>query len=298
MRILVPIDGSVYSENSLAFLSARANLMWDSPCIDLLIVFNDFPSNTVHRYGDAAMRRYFEEESERVFSVARKYLTGKKVTVTESYLVGNPADKISEYAESTKPDLIVMGSHGRTALEGLFMGSVTSGVLARTKQPMIVIRSNRVPPVDQLKIGIAVDGSEYGKAAVNYAIKHMGIFGSGAEITLINVAGDYTSTVMPDMAGMALPMLSDPEIRELQEKEYAEAINPLLPLFERSGISVKAVSLIGNPGDEIAHYAKDHQLDLIMMGSHGYGRIKSAIMGSTAMRIAAQGDVPLMLIRD
>ena len=33
------------------------------------------------------------------------------------------------------------------------------------------------------------------------------------------------------------------------------------------------------------------------MGSHGYGRFKSAIMGSTATRIAASGDVPLLVIR-
>ena len=38
-------------------------------------------------------------------------------------------------------------------------------------------------------------------------------------------------------------------------------------------------------------------LDLIVMGSHGYGRFKAAVMGSTATRIAAMGDVPLLIIR-
>ena len=54
--------------------------------------------------------------------------------------------------------------------------------------------------------------------------------------------------------------------------------------------------LVGNAGDEIAAYAKK-KLDLLVMGSHGYGRFKSAILGSTAMRIASQGDVPILIIR-
>ena len=36
---------------------------------------------------------------------------------------------------------------------------------------------------------------------------------------------------------------------------------------------------------------------MIVMGSHGYGRFKAAVMGSTATRIAATGDVPLLIIR-
>ena len=50
-------------------------------------------------------------------------------------------------------------------------------------------------------------------------------------------------------------------------------------------------------GDEIAAFAKKKKLDIVVMGSHGYGRFKAAIMGSTATRIAATGDVPLLIIR-
>ncbi|MEF9996794.1 MAG: universal stress protein, partial [Burkholderiaceae bacterium] len=58
------------------------------------------------------------------------------------------------------------------------------------------------------------------------------------------------------------------------------------------------VCLVGNAGDEIAAYAKKKKLDVLVLGSHGYGAFKAAVMGSTANRVAAQGDVPLLLIRE
>ena len=68
-----------------------------------------------------------------------------------------------------------------------------------------------------------------------------------------------------------------------------------LPLFAEAGITPKTVGLVGNAGDEIAAFAQNEGLDLVVMGSHGYGRIKSAVMGSTATRIASRGTVPLLV---
>ena len=66
---------------------------------------------------------------------------------------------------------------------------------------------------------------------------------------------------------------------------------------EKAGVKPKEVCLVGNPGDEIAAYCKKRHLDVLVMGSHGYGRFKAAVMGSTATRIASIADVPLLIIR-
>ena len=160
-----------------------------------------------------------------------------------------------------------------------------------------MLRDKAAPQSDALKVGIAVDGSKYGRAAVRYALKHISLFGTGAQFYLINVVSDYAGAVMPDMADMALPALSEEEVLELQKDEFNEAVEPLRPLFAKAAVATKEICLVGNAGDEIAAFAKKKKLDLVVMGSHGYGRFKAAVMGSTATRIAATGDVPLLIIR-
>ena len=297
MKILLPIDGSEYSKNAIDFVASRTTVLGNNPTIELLNIQVPLPARASRLVGREALDRYYEEEADKVFTSARKVLKRDNITVTEAYRIGAPDEMIAQEADKLPADLIVMGSRGLTALKGLIMGSVTTGVLARTKCPVLLLRGKEAPLTDALRVGIAVDGSKYGMAAVNHVLKAIDFFGKGAQFYLINVVNDYAGAVMPDMAGMALPALSESEGLELQKKEFAETVDPLRPLFEKAGLKPTEVCLVGNPSDEIAAFAKKNKLDLIVMGSHGYTRFKSAVMGSTATHIAAEGNVPLLIIR-
>lgn len=297
MKILLPIDGSEYSKNAIDFVASRTTVLGNNPTIELLNIQVPLPARASRLVGREALDRYYEEEADKVFTSARKVLKRDNITVTEAYRIGAPDEMIAQEADKLPADLIVMGSRGLTALKGLIMGSVTTGVLARTKCPVLLLRGKEAPLTDALRVGIAVDGSKYGMAAVNHVLKAIDFFGKGAQFYLINVVNDYAGVVMPDMAGMALPALSESEVLELQKKEFAETVDPLRPLFEKAGLKPTEVCLVGNPSDEIAAFAKKNKLDLIVMGSHGYTRFKSAVMGSTATHIAAEGNVPLLIIR-
>ena len=295
MKILLPIDGSEYSKNAIDFVASRTTVLGNNPTIELLNIQVPLPARASRLVGREALDRYYEEEADKVFTSARKVLKRDNITVTEAYRIGAPDEMIAQEADKLPADLIVMGSRGLTALKGLIMGSVTTGVLARTKCPVLLLRGKEAPLTDALRVGIAVDGSKYGMAAVNHVLKAIDFFGKGAQFYLINVVNDYAGAVMPDMAGMALPALSESEVLELQKKEFAETVDPLRPLFEKAGLKPTEVCLVGNPSDEIAAFAKKNKLDLIVMGSHGYTRFKSAVMGSTATHIAAEGNVPLII---
>lgn len=297
MRILVPVDGSTNSLNAVSFIASRQTLLGGNPEIELLNVQLPLPARACRLVGQDAIQRYYEDEAEKVFEPARKVLEKVGVHASESFVVGDPAPSIAKAAGKINADLIVMGSRGQSAIKGLFFGSVSNGVLAETNCPLLVIRGKVPTESDALRVGIAVDGSKYGRAAVRYAIKHVSLFGTGATFYLVNVVSDYAGAVMPDMAGMALPALSEEEVLDLQREEFNEAVDPLRPFFSKAAIKPREVCLVGNPGDEISAFAKKRKLDIIVMGSHGYGRFKSAIMGSTATRIAASGDVPLLVIR-
>ena len=54
--------------------------------------------------------------------------------------IGHVADTILAETKTAKAEMIVMGSHGRSSLMSLVMGSVTSQVLAQSKQPVLIIK--------------------------------------------------------------------------------------------------------------------------------------------------------------
>lgn len=298
MKILVPVDGSPYSANAVDFVASRSTLIGAEPHIELLNVQVPVPQRAARVVGKEVITGYYEDEAKKALKPAAVRLAKAGIDAIARHVVGSPAEKIAEVADGKDVDLVVMGSHGRSALKGLLLGSVTNAVLAQTKKPMLILRAKAAPSGDALKVGIAVDGSKFGRAAVRYALKHRDLFGAGAQFNLIHVASDYAGAIMPDMAGMALPALSEAEVLELQKKEFNSAVHPLRTLFAKAGITPQEICLVGNAGDEIAAYAKKKKLDVLILGSHGYGAFKAAVMGSTATRVAAQGNVPLLLVRE
>ncbi len=295
MKILVPFDGSSYSTNSLEFVASRATLLGNEPEIRLLVVLEKLPSRAAALLAPDGVKAYFDDAAEKILKPARKLLKKHHVTVEERVVQGEPDEVIAQEADDFDADLIIMGSRGRTAFEGLFMGSVTTGVLARTKHPVLMLRGREAPEGDALKVGICVDGSDFGKAAVKFVTKHKALFGRAAKYSLLSVTEDYSTVAMPSL-GFGLPKLTPDDMKKMQQAKFDQAIEDVKPMLDKAKIEAKEVPLVGNPGDEIAAYAKK-KLDLLVLGSHGYGRFKSAIMGSTAMRIASQGDVPILLIR-
>jgi nucleotide-binding universal stress UspA family protein len=297
MRILLPVDGSKYSRVALDFVASRSTLIGSEPQVEVLNVQLPVPVRATQLVGKAHVRSYYTEEAEKVLKPAQARLRKAGLAASARYVVGNPAEEIAAAAVKSKADLIVIGSHGRSALKGLLLGSVTNAVLAQSKAPVLILRNRGSPPADSLKVGIAVDGSKYGRAAVSYVLRHPQLFGAAPKLTLIHVVQDYLGAVMPDMAGIALPAFTIEEVRSLQSKTFEKAVAPVRKLLAKAGAKAEEACLVGNAGDELAAYAKKKKLDLLVMGSHGYGAFKAAVMGSVATRTAATGDVPLLLIR-
>jgi nucleotide-binding universal stress UspA family protein len=63
------------------------------------------------------------------------------VSVQSMVRIGPPADTIVDAADEIGADLIVMGTHGRTGLAHMLLGSVAEQVLRRTRRPVVTIRS-------------------------------------------------------------------------------------------------------------------------------------------------------------
>ena len=302
MRILVPVDGSENSLNALRFIAQRQTLLASRPEIVVMTVQEPLPARACRLVGTDALERYYKDEADKIFEAVDK-VRGDLPIVTK-YAVGEPVASLAEEVNNGQYDLIVLNSRGQGAIRGLFFGSVSTGLLAATACPVLMLRGNlpegnptKRLPGDGLRVALAVDGSVYSRAAVRYIARHRSIFGAHSEYLLTTVVSDYAGAVMPDMAGMALPTLSEADIADLQKEEFDEVVRELRPILAHNALTTTDYCLVGNPGDEIARFSQNMGVDLIVMGSHGYGRFKAAVLGSVATRVAASCDTPLLLIR-
>jgi len=298
MKILVPVDGSKYSRAAIDFIGSRATLIGRNPEVELLNVQLPVPVRAARLIGKAAVTSYYDDEAKKTFRGALSALKRAGLKATTAYVVGHPAEEIAKRADRDKADLILMGSHGHGALASLILGSVTRGVLARTTKPLLLLRGHGPTPSDSLKVGIAVDGSNYGIAAANYLLKHRALVGRRPHLTVIHAVPEFAGATMPDMAGIALPAYTAEQIKEMQAQAFDRAVGSVRKLFDAGHVRFDAVCLDGPAGDEIAAYANKKKLDLLVMGSHGYGAFKAAILGSVALRVAAHCATPLLLIRE
>jgi len=298
MRILVPVDGSKYSNAAVNFVASRTHLIGTEPDVRLLNVQLPIPVRAARVVGKDVVKSYYDDESAKALKGPLAALKKAGLAAASEYRIGHPGEEIAAAADALKADLVVMGSHGHGALAGLMLGSVTNAVLARTKRPMLVLRESHAAKGDSLKVGIAVDGSRYGREAVKYVIRQRDLFGPAPTLQLLNVVPDFAGAVMPDMAGIALPAFSADEVAAMQTKAFDAVMKPALKLIEKTGLAAEAVRLAGNAGDELAAYAKKRKLDVLVMGSHGYGAFKQAVLGSVATRVIAHCTTPVLLVRD
>jgi len=141
MKILFPTDGSAQSLSALETLVKSFPYFRETPSLTLLSVHAPVPYKAaVAAVGHDAVQRYYDEESDAALSGARELLTGRGVPFETGKRVGSPVDEIVKWAEEGKFQMIAMGTHGRTALANLVMGSVATGVVARSKVPVLLLK--------------------------------------------------------------------------------------------------------------------------------------------------------------
>ncbi len=140
MRILIPVDGSSYTKRMLAYLVAHDEWFGGSHQYTLLHVSLPVPARAAAALDRATMNDYYAQESEKVFKPIRTFFVKQKVEAQFMAKVGSVAETIAEQAHKGKFDMVMMGSHGHSALGNLVLGSVTNKVLAHCDKPVLIVR--------------------------------------------------------------------------------------------------------------------------------------------------------------
>lgn len=299
MRILMPIDGSAHSKAALAFIASRSGLIDAQAEVELLNVQHPVSARVVRGAGKALVRQHHALESDKVLKPAMAVMKRAGLPAQARASVGQPGAEVGRIAAEDAAYLIVMGSHGHTGFMGLLFGSVTQAVLASCDKPLLVLRNDVAPKRESLTVGIALDGSRYGLAAVRFVVKHRALFGAAPVLTLTHVVPDLLSLLVPGVfVDGRVPGFRPEQAAEMQRAAFERVMVPARKLLRGSGFQVTETMLVSNHvGDALAAHATKNKLDVLVVGSHGEGALRSAVLGSVATRVAARSRNALLFIR-
>lgn len=141
MNILLAADGSDYTKRAARFLADYVAQLAKPPQVSLLHVHAPLPYNrAVAVVGKKAVEKYQLEECEKALQVAEKELRKAGVDYEAHWMVGEISASVKAFVKDHDIDLVVMGSHGHTALGNLALGSVATKLLASLKTPILIVR--------------------------------------------------------------------------------------------------------------------------------------------------------------
>jgi nucleotide-binding universal stress UspA family protein len=140
MKVLLAVDGSAYTKRMLAYLAAHDELLGARCEYTVLTVVPKIAPHAARHIPSVDLRTYYRDEAEAVLAPVRAFVAQQGWSATFKHDTGHPADVIATAATEGKFDLLVLGSHGHSAISNLVLGSVTTRVLAHCKTPLLLIR--------------------------------------------------------------------------------------------------------------------------------------------------------------
>jgi nucleotide-binding universal stress UspA family protein len=295
MRVLIAVDSSSSSQRALDEAAARP---WphDTDFYALNVVdvqrFSRFP---------ALIEDARREATALVNSAAAQLIQAGHPALAEVRL-GSPRKVISECAKELQADLIMVGSHGRSAIGRFLLGSVAQAVLRIAPCAVEIVRfpaGSSAPSSRPLKVLVATDGSECSLAAVSSVVARPWPVG-----TVFNVVSVEELIVFETPNG-ATPLASIyPEalLDELLADARNRAVNAVQgarKMLEQAGLKVQDRQPIplGDPRTAILALAETWSADLIVLGSHGRRGWDRFLMGSVAESVAVHAHCSVEAIR-
>lgn len=136
-KILIPVDDSKHSDNAVKYGFSLAEIC--SAKVILLHCHAPIPSGL----GEPNFQKAIDDATRKSYAILQKHLKtpeASKLSICDKIIGGETAKSIITVADTEKCDLIIMGSKGKSDLEGLIMGSVTHKVLNTATVPVMVIK--------------------------------------------------------------------------------------------------------------------------------------------------------------
>ena len=295
-KVLFPTDFSSCSHQAL-FRAVRIarDYRAELHVLHAVVLFGEEPNNPELELPDLAQVRGLLEQlaEERMGSLVREGNLPDLVLKLVQRRDVSPAPPILSYAQEEDIDLIVMGTHGRRGVRKWLLGSVTNEVVRFAPCPVLTVRGKgeSTPPEGLRRILAPLDFSDHGKEAVRVACALASSY--GAELDVVHVLPEG---LHPAFYTEWASKLSDlqPKILERVHRALEEVLEET-PLCQKPGVQTHGLE--GHPGREILRFARDRDVDLIVICTHGLSGIKHFLLGSTTEQVMAGADCPVLVTK-
>jgi nucleotide-binding universal stress UspA family protein len=286
--ILVPTDGSPGAEAAAGHALNLARVFGSR--IHVLSVVDERTSEGIRRSSwnrDWDPAEPLEGQAREAVAALEDLVADRDVECRTAVRRGVPHETILEYAGNHGVDVVSMGTHGRTGLSRLLLGSVTERIVRSSDVPVL---SSRNPPDGETydRILVPTDGSDTAAAAVDHALGLAARFGATVHaVSVIDtsaLAGAFdTGPVVDDVVA---------GVTEGCERAVAAVADHC---GERGVPAVTAVEQ-GTPYRVLTDYVAAEGIDLVAMGTHGRRGVGRYLLGSVTERVVRTSDVPVLSV--
>ena len=300
MKILIAYDGSDCARDAIDDLRL-AGLPGEAEVVVISVADVWLPPPSSYEMVEAAFEERVRAGSEKTRERARlaveevrELAEDAKTRIQSSFpawdvrataCAGSPAWEIIQKADEWKPDLVVVGSHGRTVVGRFFLGSVSQKVVNEARSSVRVARRPYIDPSGPIRIVIGVDGSAGAEAAVRAVAGRQWPEGSEARVV---AALDL----------MMIPPLESLEEFNDDEREWVEkVVTASTERLRTTKLTVSSIIKSADPKRLIVDEAESWKAHSIFVGARGLRRIERFLIGSVSSGVAARANCTVEIVR-
>lgn len=200
---------------------------------------------------------------------------------------GSAIESILEQSEKEKYDLILMGSHGKKGIQK-WLGSVSQEIINSSKISDYIAKKEN----NKKKVLFTTDGTECSLSVIGEIISDIELSDKEVHICMVNED--------PNLLFLE-GTLDTNWLLDIQKQQYmyaSNAIESIKKIIKSRGIEVnQSTILTGIPAQEIINYAKNNEIDLIILGSRNKSKMDRFLMGSVSKRILENVVSDIWLVR-
>ena len=225
---------------------------------------------------------------------AAKVIESAGIRAKKRVELGVPYEEILKIAEEEKVSLIVSGRERKGFLGEIFVGSTTDRIVRHGNIPVYIPKYPGIHGADKeacirfcgklfSRILYPTDWSDCARKTLDYVkqCKNAGV----EEVVVAHI--------MDEKAMKLQPMEKFLEFERIDLEKLAEVKKDL----EGEGFKVRTVLAMGNPRAELIRVARQEDVTLIVMGSHGKGRMEGILWGSVSRNVAEYSDRPTLIVK-